>query len=127
MRGAAYLSLAFDALDRPRLSYYEVATGDLKFAANDGNQWTVQRVATKGATGLFTNLSLDDAGSDASILYWDRRSNSILEATGVGNGMSRWTLTRVKSSAGKYLSATRHADVWTYAASGNDRLLFGQV
>ena len=128
VKSATYLSLAFDALDHPRLSYYAVDAADLKFAAYDGDEWTAQKVSTRGATGLYTNLRIDDDGS-ASILYWDKRTNAILEANGAGTGRARWSLSRVISNGGKYLSASESTtdDVWTYAASAAGRLIFATL
>src|SRR5688572_22795256 len=91
---AGHVSLTFAADNRPRMSYYETKTSDLKYAARDGDgDWTVRRLASKGATGLYTNLELDDDGRP-SILYWDRRSNSIIRTTENGSKWSGSVITK---------------------------------
>ncbi len=102
VRGAAYLSLAFDVDNRPRISYYEVDSSDLKFASFSGVEWVVERVVSRGATGLYTQLRIDDDGA-SQIAYWDKRTNSLMKASGDG---SSWRLTRIADNAGKFMSAT---------------------
>ena len=123
--GVLYTSLAFDESNRARISYYESYNADLKYAAYTGSTWNVQRIASKGATGLYTNLRLDDDGR-ATILFWDRRTNSVQRAIAAGNGASKWKVSRLVTNAGKYVSATDLApsDDWTYAASTGTRLIF---
>ena len=55
--------MAFAANDHPAVSYYDIFAADLKYASFDGTQWTSIRLASKGAVGLYTNLSFDNAGS----------------------------------------------------------------
>jgi subtilisin family serine protease len=113
--GVSYLSLAYDFNNRPSVSYYEVETADLKFAEYSGSAWTHTRIASRGATGLYTNLQINGAGI-AQIFYWDRRSNSINRAT---REDARWTITRIESDAGKFLTVGISTSTGKYVAIGN--------
>ncbi len=54
--------IAVGADGLPRISYYDRTHGDLKYAAFDGAQWTVQVVDNQGDTGRFTSLAIDSQG-----------------------------------------------------------------
>lgn len=119
--GAAYLSLAFDFDNRARISYYEVDSADLKFAAFTGVEWTTQRVASRGATGLYTHLRIDDDGNSI-VAFWDKRTNSLNKAAHDGQ---RWRVSRIASDAGKFMSATlaSASGNWYTASNRNNYLV----
>lgn len=123
VHGAAYASLAFNDGNLARISYYEVQSSDLKFAAEQSdNTFKLERLASRGATGLFTSLSLDEL-DNATILYWDRRTNTVQRARGSGTNLSSFSFARV-ASGGRYLTTSLSAFDGTtrYIASDDDRL-----
>src|SRR5439155_10134670 len=83
----AYIYLAFDSASHPAISYYDAYPADLKYATKASGSWQTQTLAKKGAQGLFTNLWFDDAG-DANILYYSRKSNSLVRLRG---SLSSWS------------------------------------
>ncbi len=54
-----YTSLALDSADRPRISYYDAANDDLKYASWNGSSWNIQTVDSTGDVGWYTSLALD--------------------------------------------------------------------
>src|SRR5262245_52024097 len=53
-----YTSLALDASGHPRISYYDVTNGDLKYAAKNGATWTIETVdGASGDVGQYTSLA----------------------------------------------------------------------
>jgi hypothetical protein len=99
--GVAYPSIAFDSVDNPAVSYYDVYHADLKFAQLGGNGWVTQKLASKGAQGLYTQLYFTGDGL-ANILYYSRRTNMVMKLTG---GIPSWTATALQSGGGRYISA----------------------
>lgn len=75
-----YPSLALDANDQPRISYYDGADGDLKYAVWTGTAWSIETADSTGDVGAYTSLALDSAGHP-HISYADRDSGSLKYAT----------------------------------------------
>ena len=86
--GAGFIDLALGAGDRPHISYYDAWPGDLKYTRlTAAGLWSDRKLATRGATGLYTQLILDvpdagfadgpDAEDVPTILFWDRRSDKL--------------------------------------------------
>jgi hypothetical protein len=65
-----FVSLAFDRLGNPAISYYDAANGYLKFAHFDGAHWQVGIVDSEGNVGIDNSLAFDYHGSPA-ISYHD--------------------------------------------------------
>lgn len=57
-----YASLALDGANRPHISYYDAANGDLKYAWYDGVKWHIQVVDSAGNSGQNSSLALDTSG-----------------------------------------------------------------
>jgi len=57
-----YTSLALDASGFPRISYYDVTNGDLRYAYRDADEWRIQTVDSEGYVGSWTSLALDMEG-----------------------------------------------------------------
>jgi Subtilase family len=125
-RGAAYTSITFDGNNLPSVAWYEVEPADLKFAYYSGIEWLVSRVARRGATGLYTNLSVDNLGMP-QILFWDKRANSLMRAT--TQTRTSFQISRVSTNAGKYTMAVRSTlnGKWLYATNTGSRLVLGEL
>lgn len=65
-----YTSLALTGNDRPRASYYDWLSYDLKYAAYRGGKWFNEVVDQEGDTGGYTSLILG-AGQRPLIAYYD--------------------------------------------------------
>jgi len=65
-----HTSLALDAAGNPRVSYWDAANGDLKYAARRGGTWTIETVDATNITGLYSSLALDAQGLPR-ISYYD--------------------------------------------------------
>ena len=72
-----YTSLAFDSQDRPRISYWDQANADLKYAAWTGTAWNIQTVDSTGEVGSeYSSLQLD-AGDRPHISYYDATNGDL--------------------------------------------------
>ena len=65
-----FTSLAFGPDGQPAISYYDNATGDLKFARFNGSTWTLTTLDSTGSVGLDTSLAFGPDGLPA-ISYRD--------------------------------------------------------
>jgi hypothetical protein len=101
-KGVTHTSVAFDKFDRPAVSYYDIYNADLKFAEFNGASWDIQRLANKGAQGLYTQLTFDQSGN-ANILYYNRKNNVVVQTTGGIGGT--WTAAILQSGGGRYIAA----------------------
>jgi subtilisin family serine protease len=102
-RGVSYISLAFDHDSHANVSYYDANPGDLKYGLLDGKSWQTQKLATRGAVGLYSQLNVNDAGKP-SIIYYDRRSNSVYDVNG---GLNHWSYNQLVLGGGKFISAAK--------------------
>lgn len=100
-QGVSFISTRFDSDNKPVISYYDATPADLKIARFSARRWTTELVASRGATGLFSNLFFDTTGN-ANILYFDKRAQSVMRATSSGGV---WTLQTLFSSAGRFISS----------------------
>ncbi|MCS7032874.1 MAG: S8 family serine peptidase, partial [Phycisphaerae bacterium] len=100
--GVSFISLAFDPRDRLAVSYYDAARADLKFAMEQSElgRFHTVTVASRGAVGLFSQLTLNDDGV-ASILYHSRRDEGLFLARGT---TGRFIATRLHTG-GRFASA----------------------
>jgi len=106
--GVTHVSLAFDPKDdQPAVSYYDIHRADLKYAEFTGTEWHQQRLANKGAQGLYTQLIFSSKGT-ANILYYNRKNNLVARLSG-GIGQA-WTSSVLQTGGGKYIAATVDPD-----------------
>ena len=75
--GHISLALADDLY--PRISYYRMGSGDLRYARFQGTSWITETVDSVGDVGLFTSLALD-AANEPHISYYARSSNELMYA-----------------------------------------------
>ena len=116
-RGTAFISLQYDSKDRPSVSYYDASPADLKYAAYDGSAWKTDTLLTRGAQGLYTSLALDGSG-DPSIVFFNRRNNLLMLATG---GIGRWDYTVLSYNGGRFVTeATDPTDGHTVFSFSDD-------
>jgi hypothetical protein len=104
--GVTHTSVAFDSDDRPAVSYYDIRNADLKFARFSGSTWSHDRLAHRGAQGLYTQLYFT-ADGQANILYYNRKSNLVVRLRGQGTPEAPWTSSVLKSGGGRYISAAQ--------------------
>jgi hypothetical protein len=90
-----YTSLAFDADDRPSISYLEGGHYNLQYAVNDDSGWTSTTVDSDGFTGLYTSLAFD-AGGRPAISYYDFINDTLKYSCYDG---SKWIALTVDSTA----------------------------
>ena len=102
-RGVTHTSIAFDNSDRPAISYYDIHRADLKFSRFNGAAWDTQKLASKGAQGLYTQLYFTGDGA-ANILYYNRKNNLVMKVTG---DIPDWNAEALQSNGGRYI-ATAH-------------------
>ncbi|HTL28001.1 MAG TPA: S8 family serine peptidase [Tepidisphaeraceae bacterium] len=100
-RGVSYISLAYDQGNHANVSYYDANPGDLKYGYLSDGAWQNVKLATRGAVGLYSQLKINDDGKP-SILYYDRRSNSVYNVVG---GLNRWSYNQLVLGGGKFLDA----------------------
>ena len=55
----------------------------------------------RGAVGLYTQLTIN-SDDNPSIIYYDRRSNSVYDVTG---GMNHWSYNQLVLGGGKFISS----------------------
>ncbi len=99
--GVSFVSLAFDpGTNRPAISYYDASPADLKVARSTGKTWSTTKIATRGATGLFTNIffATDDA---PRVVFWDKRRDAT-QLAGYENGT--WGLHDLRTAGGRFAS-----------------------
>ncbi|HEV2293139.1 MAG TPA: S8 family serine peptidase [Tepidisphaeraceae bacterium] len=101
-QGVSWMSLAFDDSNRPNISYYDAHPADLKFARLNDGQWQTQRLASRGAVGLYNRLVFDDEGA-ANVLFFNRQINELHRFRGSFDG---WSHSSVETGGGRYLAAT---------------------
>jgi hypothetical protein len=89
-----YSSLALDSQEYPRISYYDLNNGDLKYARWNGSTWLLETVDSIGDVGRFTSLALDASGYP-HISYYDLTNHDLKYAYWDG---SQWNIETVDSS-----------------------------
>ena len=100
--GVTQTSIAFDpTTDQPAVSYYDIYNADLRFATFNGSSWTSQPLASKGATGLYSQLYFD-TNNQANIIYYNRRNNDVIHLTKTPDA---WTAAILQSDGGRYITA----------------------
>lgn len=88
-----YTSLALDSEGAARIAYYRILSqsgdsgGDLRFATETPEGWTLETVDSEGVVGHFVSMALD--GDDAAhISYRDDDSGTLKYATQAGDSWS---------------------------------------
>lgn len=104
--GAAFISLAFDRSNYPVISYYDVAPADLKLARQDRRGWARQLVASRGAQGAYSNVSVRADGT-VDLWYWNRRTNQFTRAS---SGSTGWIYTALANNAGRHIGLVQNGD-----------------
>ncbi len=121
----SFTSLALDASGNPRISYYDEANGDLKYAWSDdgGATWpsvNIKTVDSAGIVGQMTSLALDASGNPC-ISYFDWTNNHLKYAWSDDGGKT-WPTGNIKTvdstgNTGQYASLALDA-------SGNPRISY---
>ncbi len=90
---ADYVSIALDAAGVPHFSYYDVNSGNLKYAyQDDGGGWQIETIDQAGDVGLHTSLAVDGRGH-VHISYYDATNADLKYA--YSNGSSWQVITLV--------------------------------
>ena len=89
-----YTSLALNSSGDPRISYFDSANMNLKYAAWNGSGWTATTVDSTTRVGYYTSLALDSAGNPR-ISYYDDLNSALKYARWTG---SAWITETVGSS-----------------------------
>ena len=112
--GDRLFSLAFDTSNRPAISHYDAAHGDLRFAKSRGTsaagpiRFSAQTVASHGTVGACSTLYYDDG--EANILYFDKSHNALARARQTDIG---WTITNL-ADGGRELHVARYDNALAY-------------
>ena len=125
--GVTHVSAAFAPDNQLAVSYYDIHNADLKYAEFDGVKWNHQRIASKGAQGLYTQLYFSASG-DANIIYYNRRNNLVVRVFG---GLSNWNADILKQGGGRYISTAidprdQHV-TYTWFQPGVAKLRLGEI
>ena len=127
LRGAAFISLAYNATSQPAISYYDAYPADLKFASKASGAWATSRVSSKGAVGLFTNLYFDKNNA-ANIIYYSRKSNATFRLIG---SIGSWTAQTLTLLGGRDVNAAGTVDgsagSYSWWNEGKQKLYTGDV
>ena len=84
-----YSSIATDSNDELHISYYDVSSGNLKYASNSGGSWTNYPIDTTAAiVGRYTSLDID-SNDNVHISYGDLNAWNLKYATNVAGSWSR--------------------------------------
>jgi hypothetical protein len=98
-------SLALDESGQPHISYYDIASGTLRYAAYAGTTWQIETVDNTGNVGAYvaySALALDKLGHP-HISYYNLASGDLKYATYTGTA---WQIETVDSAGdvGRYTS-----------------------
>ncbi len=106
-----YTSLAIGPDGRPRISYYDKANGDLRFAAqNEDGSWTTEVVDSPGDVGRWSSLVLENGLP--RIAYYDLEAGDLKFAAKTGSAADApWNKVVVDGA---------EADVGKYCALASD-------
>ena len=96
----SYASIALDTGDRPHISYYDEANGDLKYAVLVDTAWQIETVDSEGDVGSSTSIALD-SGDYPCISYSDNSAGNLKYAY---KNPSGWTHEIIDSYAASYSS-----------------------
>jgi hypothetical protein len=88
--------LQVDNSNNPRVAYFDGNGGDLKYASFNGGAWTIEKVDTKGSTGLYPSLVMSRKGG-AIIAYYNRTQGDLRLAVHVPGG---WQITAIDGADG---------------------------
>ncbi|MGB7158904.1 MAG: hypothetical protein WBD40_12600 [Tepidisphaeraceae bacterium] len=136
--GAAGISLAFKvtSVTEPGITFYDAGPANLRYAFRVSGTWTGLNVATTGATGLSSNLWYNPANDKANIVYFDKKSGSVVRAT-EGTTPNTFALTTLQTNGGRNVSAafgnptdsltTNDTIVFTYNTLGGTSLSVDEV
>jgi subtilisin family serine protease len=125
--GVAYVALAYSTDDAaPWISYYDAYPADLKVAHFANRGWATQKVATRGATGLFTSLYFADA-DQPNVVYYDKRADALYVSE---ENAGQWTTSLLQSNAGRFATSAvdRNNNVvrYTYYTASTPYVKFGE-
>jgi hypothetical protein len=99
-----YTSLALGSMDYPRISYYTLDGGTLRYAYKDASGWHLETVDSNlGAMGGHTSLALDSAGRP-HISYYDATNYDLKYAWYDGSAWHTEAVDGATSSVGQYSS-----------------------
>ena len=124
-QGVGHIDVGIDSLGIPHISYYDSHSADLKYAKQTGIMWQVQRLASTGATGLYTSI-LFDQDNRPRIYFYDRKTESIRRTRWTG---TIWSNALIASGRGKYLDVTTDNMAHEYVTGfrQSDRMLVLQM
>ena len=101
--GTGFLDLDFDRGNfTPVISYYDAFFGDLKLATRRDEAWAFDKVADRGAVGLYTQVFTDDR-LRTNILFYDRRKDTLERAVMTKPGV--FSTETIYDDGGRYISA----------------------
>ena len=84
-----YSSIATDSNDELHISYYDVSSGNLKYASNSGGSWTNYPIDTTAViVGRYTSLDID-SNDNVHISYGDLNAWNLKYATNIAGSWSR--------------------------------------
>ncbi len=101
-----YSSIAVDGQNRPHISYYDGARGNLKYAYFNGTNWVIQDIDTLGNVGNWTSIAVNRENNYVHISYCHEGNRDLKYALWNGAGWQIETVDGVSDNRGEYTSIT---------------------
>jgi hypothetical protein len=98
-----YTSIAKDSSDKLHISYYNISTGELKYATNASGSWVDEALDSSGDAGLYTSIARDSL-ANLHISYYDDRNGDLKYATNATGSWIAETVESLGGTVGKYTS-----------------------
>ena len=99
------VSLALDANEHSRVSYYNADQNCLKYAEYDGSNWILSTIDATAGVGKYSSIVLNTYGSP-EISYYDATNKWLKYAKWTGSAFDLSTVDATGADVGKYSSIT---------------------
>ncbi len=127
-RGVDFISVAFDAQNRPTVSYFDAWPADLVVAVPVSSTasavdleragatgWLRDRVATRGPQGHYSRVFTQPGFSGVFVLFYERKGNNLRIAVGIPGDEASWHTSVLHAGGGKFIQGTTGPDGIVYS------------